>query len=71
MSNKEPAIIYRDGISFDKWMRTVDEILIKQCGLPSDDLPDQTWALWFEDGLTPRNAVEACLDECSFMDDGE
>lgn len=71
MSTESPKTIYRDGISFEKWMRTVDQILVKKCGLPSDDLPDMLWAQWWEDGLTPRNAVEACLEECSFTDDAE
>lgn len=70
MKTAQPEnIIYTNGNSFERWMQKVDAILIKKCGLPSDDLPDQTWALWFEDGITPRNAVEACLDDCDFDHD--
>ena len=56
----------KNGMSFEKWMKAVDELLIKKCGLPSEDLPDCMWAQWYEDGITPRDAVESCLDSCEF-----
>lgn len=55
-------IIYRDGIGFEKWMKSVNEILVKKLGLSSDDLPDFLWMDIFEDGLTPRNAFESFIE---------
>lgn len=58
-------VIYRNGISFKKWMENVDSILSKKIGLVSADLPDFCWGHAYEEEMTSRNAVEECI---SFLD---
>jgi hypothetical protein len=42
---------------FREWLRQVDTELAKRCGLSHDDLADQPWWDWFNDGFTPALAV--------------
>lgn len=54
---------------FDIWMKQVDAILVRKCGLESSDLPDQCYHMIYEDGLQPIDAVDAVLDDCQFNED--
>lgn len=56
-------LIYRDGISFEKWMESVDQLLVNITGFDSMDLPDFLWMDAFEDRATPRDAIEEFLDK--------
>ncbi len=46
---------------FREWLRQVDTELAKRCGLSHDDLADQPWRDWFNDGFTPAEAAEESL----------
>jgi hypothetical protein len=46
---------------FREWLRQVDLELTKRCGLIHDDLADQPWRDWFNDGFTAAEAAEECL----------
>jgi hypothetical protein len=49
-------------LTFDAWMRAVDEALIRKVGVSSNDLPDWTYRDAYEDGLTADEAAGAALD---------
>ena len=50
-------------MEFDRWMREADQVLVGRIGVVSDDLPDAMWRDWFEDGFSPREAVECYFEE--------
>lgn len=43
---------------FARWMAMADRQCRRDYGVGIDDLPDQPWADWFEDCLSPSEAVE-------------
>ena len=45
-------------ITFNEWMRQVDQILSAAIGFDSTDLTDRCWRHMFDDGITPREATE-------------
>lgn len=47
--------------NFRAWLRLVDLELTRRCGLGHDDLADQHWRDWFNDGMTAAEAAEECL----------
>ena len=49
------------GDDFREWLRQVDLELAKRCGLSHDDLADQPWRAWYDDGLTAAEAAGECL----------
>ena len=46
---------------FALWMAVVDQRMMKLIGLTSQDLADFPSRDLYEDGLTPREGVQACL----------
>jgi hypothetical protein len=51
---------------FDSWKKQVDAILIRLCGMSSDDLPDYGYANAFENGcsaaVTAKRALRAAKE---------
>ena len=45
-------------LTFDQWFKRCDGVTAKTFGLGVDDLPDAPWRDYYEDGLSPRDAVE-------------
>lgn len=39
--------------AYEAWRRQVDHILLTKWDVSSQDLPDQPWRDWYDDGLTP------------------
>lgn len=50
-------------MSFDEWMNQVDEVLFKEIGMSHMDIPDQTYRDYFDDGMSPEDAVETIMEE--------
>jgi hypothetical protein len=48
--------------NFKSWMADVDRELESLCGLSSDDLADQCYMDWYEDGLSANEAAQEALD---------
>jgi hypothetical protein len=46
---------------FRDWLRQVDTELAKRSGLSHDDLADQPWRAWYDEGMTPAEAAGECL----------
>ena len=53
-------------ITFEQWMRKVDQCLIAVCGLTHYDLPDCCWRDWYDDGASPTEAAKDCLDASGY-----
>lgn len=56
-------------MSFEQWMKKVDAIIDADCGLSSDDLGDQDYLSWYEDGMSCREAAMDALREEGYLDD--
>jgi len=54
--------------TFTQFMRAVDAILMDAIGLSSDDLRDRCWRDSFDDGSTPREAIEDLCGDPSDID---
>ena len=52
----------RGGIPFALWLALTDQRITRRTGLSLFDLPDATFADWFEDGITPAEAAVLVLD---------
>jgi hypothetical protein len=50
-------------VEFEAWMAEVDKLFIEKIGLTSGDLADMCWRDWFDDGLTPKQAVATALED--------
>ena len=53
-------------MTFSEWMRKVDEILNRKCGLDSRDLPDVCYRDMYDDGMSPRSAASKALRAADF-----
>jgi hypothetical protein len=51
----------KGGLTFDQWMKLVDEHIKHQCGMTSNDLPD--WLYWdaWNKGRKPEAAAKAAI----------
>lgn len=63
-------------MTYEQWLKAVDQYLEAEIGLGHQDLPDQLWRDWYEDGLDPMDAATEALDsegyyDFAFVDDGE
>lgn len=47
--------------SFEEWKKQVDQAINQICGLSSDDLPDQPYRDWCEDGVSPATAARRAV----------
>lgn len=49
-------------LSYNAWMKLVDKRVQQMCGLSLDELPDWLSRDAFEDGLTPNEGADLCLE---------
>jgi len=49
------------GAAYSAWMKKVDAIIVKKCGLGADDLPDFNYLDAFEDGFSPAAAAKEAI----------
>lgn len=50
-------------IKFEDWMAQVDRLLDARYGVGSSDLPDYLWLDHFDNGSSPREAVESFMED--------
>lgn len=55
-------------MTYEQWMRAVDRIVATKCGLNMDLLPDWLSRDAYEEGVTPEEAAEMCLEEAGYYD---
>lgn len=47
---------------FAEWLNTVDQMVVQTAGLSMFDFPDALWRDHFDDGLSPRDAIETVAE---------
>ena len=50
-------------MTYEQWVAKVDQVLANRIGLSMDDLPDWLSRDAFEDGLSPEEGADICLEE--------
>jgi hypothetical protein len=58
-------------LTYAEWMRKVDIIVAAKCGLTMDCLPDWLSRDTFEDGASPEEGAEICLEQVGFYEYAE
>jgi hypothetical protein len=53
-------------MSFEAWMKRVDQHLVAMSTLRSSDLADQTYHDWYDSGMTPKEAAIETLENEGF-----
>jgi len=47
---------------FEAWLRALDDICLDEMGVSYQDLPDQSFKDWFDDGLSPEDAYYQMIE---------
>lgn len=55
-------------VEFEEWMEIAEKMLMHVADLQIDDLADWPWALAWEHGDRPMQAVKECLEDEGFFD---
>jgi hypothetical protein len=50
-------------ISFNEWMAQVNALVLHKTGVSVHDLADMSFHDWYDDGITPPQAVKLVLEE--------
>ena len=50
-------------MTYEQWVAKVDQVLTSRIGISMDDLPDWLSRDAFEDGLSPEEGADICLEE--------
>ena len=48
-------------VEFSKFKKDVDVLLVKICGLNSDDLPDAAWYDYFDSEMSALDAIDSAI----------
>ena len=49
--------------TFQIWLRKCDAVVLGKVGFGLHDLPDANWRDYFDDGLSPKDAVDCAYDD--------
>lgn len=60
MSSYKNAPTYE---AFWEWYKTCDQIVSRKLGVGVEDLPDAPWRDYYEDDLTPHQAIECAKED--------
>ena len=52
-----------DQRKFDEWKESVASIVERRTGMSLSDLPDCSYADWFQQGVTPKGAANRAIKE--------
>lgn len=55
-------------MTYEQWMKAVDDIVSGRCGVSMDFLPDWLSRDAYDDGCTPTEGAEACLAEAGLLE---
>lgn len=53
-------------MTFEEWMKIVDLFVYRLAGVSVYDLPDQTFMIWFKDGVKPSTAAKRALRDAGW-----
>jgi len=56
-------------MTFEEWKKEVDRVCVKVFGLSSDDMADCLWFDYWNDELSPNEAVENAVEDVWGHDD--
>lgn len=48
-----------------RWLRSIEARCWEMTGCSVSDLPDRDWSALYDDGLTPREAIQRAMDDAS------
>lgn len=51
---------------YKTWLKKVDSIVIKKCGMSIHDLPDCCFMDWYENDVEPAEAADMVLVQADF-----
>ena len=57
--------------NFGAWFNEVNKCVERICGLSAEDLSDQPYNDWFNDGYTPQEAAHECLSDNGWEGEGD
>ena len=60
---EKEASMSAEDVKFNEFKKDVDRLLVGMIGLSSDDLPDATWYDYFDDELSPIDAILCAVDD--------
>tara|TARA_R100001126_G_scaffold95990_1_gene67997 strand:- start:2034 stop:2312 length:279 start_codon:yes stop_codon:yes gene_type:complete len=49
-------------VKFESWLKRCDALLKKEMGIGLDDMPDALWADYWEQDMSPLEALEEALE---------
>jgi len=55
-------------MTYEQWMQAVNVIVTAECGLSVDCLPDWLSRDAYDDGLSPKEGAEICLEQSGFYE---
>lgn len=55
-------------VTFEQWMQAVDNILEHEIEVSHDDLADQPYYVWFEEGVSPKVAAKRAMKADGYVD---
>lgn len=55
-------------MTYKQWMAAVDTIVEDTCGVPMEWLPDWLSRDAYDDGMTPQEGAELCLETAGFQE---
>lgn len=55
-------------MTYREWMASVDVIVEDTCGVPMEWLPDWLSRDAYDDGMTPSEGAELCLESAGYRD---
>lgn len=56
-------------MSYERWLQQIDTYLAMMVGVSHQDLPDQPYRDWYEDGIGAAEAAAALLEMADFPED--
>lgn len=48
-------------LTFEEWKKRADDAAVRRAGISLDDLADQPYYDWYEDGMSPEKAAKRAL----------
>lgn len=50
-------------MTFEQWYKACDGIVSRKLGVGVDDLPDACWRDYYDDGMSPSEAIECAAED--------
>jgi hypothetical protein len=57
-------------MTFEQWMALINQAIMLEVGITTDDLTDQSYRDWYESEMTPQEAADQALADNGYNPDG-